>query len=71
MKIRTKLGVTYLLLSLLALLFISAFFYVYAKKIITAEVLNHLESVASIQANRVEGVIEQNDERQFVICAPA
>ena len=63
MNIRTKLSVTYLTVSLVALAFISIFIYFYVKNTLTAEVMSHLASVSSIQANRVEGIIEQNLER--------
>jgi|GEM_PF-1748773 len=63
MNIRTKLSVTYLTVSLAALAFISIFIYFYVKNTLTAEVMSHLASVSSIQANRVEGIIEQNLER--------
>ncbi|MCI0507588.1 MAG: ATP-binding protein [Gammaproteobacteria bacterium] len=63
MKIRTKLSVTYLTVSLLSLVVISVFIYLYVRQTLTAEVLSHLESVSSIQAHRVLGIIEQNLER--------
>ncbi|WP_455365125.1 sensor histidine kinase [Kaarinaea lacus] len=63
MNIRSKLSITYLTVSLVALVFISIFIYLYVKNTLTAEVLSHLESVSSIQANRVAGIIEQNLER--------
>lgn len=63
MKIRTKLGLTYLTMSFLALVFISIFLYSYFKEILTNEVLNHLESVSSIQKHRIEAIIAQNLER--------
>lgn len=63
MNIRAKLSLTYLTVSLLALTFISTFFYLYFKKSLTADVFSHLESVSSIQSNRIKGIIEQNLER--------
>ncbi|WP_455221098.1 sensor histidine kinase [Kaarinaea lacus] len=63
MNIRTKLSITYLTVSLLALLIISIFIYFYVKNTLTADVLSHLESVSFIQANRVESIIEHNLER--------
>ncbi|HEY5601507.1 MAG TPA: ATP-binding protein [Gammaproteobacteria bacterium] len=63
MKIRAKLSITYLTVSLLALVFISVFIYFYVKKTLTAEIFSHLESVSSIQTHRIQGIIEQNLER--------
>jgi ABC-type phosphate transport system auxiliary subunit len=63
MKIRTKLGLTYLTMSFLALAFISIFLYSYLKNALTKEALSHLESVSSIQKHRIESIIEQNLER--------
>jgi signal transduction histidine kinase len=63
MNIRSKLSVTFLSVSLLALAFISIFIYFYVKNTLTAEVLAHLESVSSVQSHRVESIIEQNLER--------
>lgn len=63
MNIRTKLSITYLTISLLALTIISAFIYFFVKNTLAEDVLSHLESVSFIQANRVDGIIEQNLER--------
>lgn len=63
MKIRIKLTLTYLTLSLLASIFVSTFFYFHAKSTLKTEVLNHLESVSSLQKHRIEGIVEQNLER--------
>ena len=63
MKIRAKLSLTYLTVSLSALLCMGIFIYVYVKNTLTTEVLNHLESVSSIQSHRIESIIEQNLER--------
>ncbi|MFN2304157.1 MAG: histidine kinase dimerization/phospho-acceptor domain-containing protein, partial [Anaerolineales bacterium] len=63
MKIRTKLGLTYLTMSFLALAFINIFLYSYFKNALTKEALSHLESVSSIQKHRIEAIIEQNLER--------
>ena len=63
MNIRAKLSVTYLSVSLLTLLFISIFIYVYVRDTLATEVLSHLNSVSSIQSHRVEGIIAQNLER--------
>ena len=63
MKIRTKLALTYLTVSFLALVFIGLALYAYVKRTLTSDVFNHLESVSSIQKNRIESIIEQNLER--------
>ena len=63
MKIRTKLGLTYLTVSFLALVVISTSLYVYVKNVLTNDVLNHLNSVSSIQKHRIEAIIAQNLER--------
>jgi len=63
MKIRTKLGLTYLVFSLLLLTFISTFYYVYTKSVLEEEVLDHLRSVSAIQQHRIEDIVEQNLER--------
>ena len=63
MRIRTKLAFTYLTVSLSAMVFISAFFYLYVKDVLATEVLSRLESVSSLQKHRIEGINEQNLER--------
>jgi len=63
MKIRTKLGLTYLVFSFLLLTFISAFYYTYTKSVLEKEVLDHLRSVSAIQQHRIEDIVEQNLER--------
>ena len=67
MKIRPKLTFTYLVISLVALIVTSAISYNIAKKSLTEKVLNQLESVATIQKNRLESIIEQNLERLNLI----
>ena len=63
MKIRTKLGLTYLVFSLLLLTFISVIYYNYTKSVLEKEVLEHLRSVSAIQQHRIEDMVEQNLER--------
>ena len=67
MKIRPKLTFTYLVISLIALIVTSTISYNIAKKSLTEKVLNQLESVATIQKNRLESIIEQNLERLNLI----
>jgi len=63
MKIRTKLCLTYLFISFPALVVIGVSLYSYVKKTLTSDVLNHLDSVSSIQKHRIENIIDQNLER--------
>lgn len=63
MRIRSKLILTYVGLAMVALIAISSINYFYTKQAISEHVHNHLESVASIQKNRLEGIINQNLER--------
>jgi len=63
MKIRTKLGLTYLVFSLLLLTIISMFYYTYTKSVLEKEVLEHLRSVSAIQQHRIEDIVDQNLER--------
>ena len=63
MKIRTKLGLTYLTVSFLALVAISISLYFFIKNTLTSDLLNHLESVSTIQKHRIENILQQNLER--------
>jgi PAS domain S-box-containing protein len=63
MKIKTKLLLAFLIVALVPLGVISAVSYYNAKDALTDQVLSHLESVAEIQRNRIEGIYEQNLER--------
>ena len=63
MKIRTKLGLTYLTVSFLALVVISISLYLFFKNTLTNDILNHLESVSTIQKHRIQNILEQNLER--------
>jgi PAS domain S-box-containing protein len=67
MKISTKLILAFLVISLVPLVVISIRSYLSAKEALTQEVLNHLESVATIQRNRVESIVEQNLERLSLV----
>ena len=60
MKIGMRLLLAFLLIALIPLAVISLPFYFRAKVVLTREALSHLESVAAIQRNRVESVMEQN-----------
>jgi PAS domain S-box-containing protein len=63
MKINTKLLLAFVIIALIPLGVISILSYVNAKEALTHQVLSHLESVAEIQSNRVESIVEQNLER--------
>lgn len=63
MKIRTKLALTYLTVSFLALVVIGLSLYSYIEKTLTTDALSHLQSVSTIQTHRIENIIEQNLER--------
>jgi PAS domain S-box-containing protein len=63
MKIQTKLIVSFLLLTIPLLVITNIFFYIGGKKALTHQILNHLESVASIQQHRIHDIAVQNIER--------
>lgn len=63
MKINTKLILSFLLISLVPLIIISVFSYFIAEKALSHQVLNQLESIASIQKHRIQTIIAQNFER--------
>lgn len=69
MKIRSKLILTILALSLIPLAISNCLFYFHAKKELTDDVLNHLESVASIQQARIQGIYDQNLERLRLVAS--
>ena len=63
MKIQTKLILAFLLLTFPLLVITNIFFYISEKKALTHQILNHLESVASIQQHRIHDIAAQNIER--------
>ncbi|MBU0681820.1 MAG: PAS domain S-box protein [Proteobacteria bacterium] len=63
MKIQAKLIVAFLGLSLPLLFVTNSIFYNSEKKALTHNILNHLESVASIQHHRIQDIVAQNAER--------
>ncbi len=63
MRIRTRLTIVLLLVALVPLAGVSITGYIIGRHIVTRQVLNQLESVASIQKSRVENMLRQNDER--------
>jgi len=60
MKIRTKLILAFWAVSLSFLILISLLFYSNGKKYLTRQIFNHLQSVASIQHNRIKTINQQN-----------
>ena len=67
MKINTKLILSFLLISLVPLIIISVFSYFIAEKALSHQVLNQLESIASIQKHRIQTIIAQNFERLLFV----
>jgi diguanylate cyclase (GGDEF)-like protein/PAS domain S-box-containing protein len=68
-KISSKLVTTFLLVALLPLAAGGVFFYLHVQTALTRNVFQHLESVTSIQANRLEGLLAQNLERLSLIAS--
>jgi len=69
MKIGKKLVLAFLIVSLSALIVASILSYTIAKSSITERVLDQLESVATIQKNRLGGMIDQNLERLALVAS--
>ncbi len=69
MKIGKKLILAFLIVSLSALAVAGILSYTIAKSSITERVLDHLESVATIQKNRLDGMIDQNLERLALVAS--
>jgi len=69
MKIRSKLIFAFLLLSLIPLLLTSILYYSNNKKSRTLDIINHLESVASIQQNRIQSIVFHNIERLDLVAS--
>lgn len=67
MKIKPKVTLTFLIISLVALVITSILSYFIAKNSLTRQVLNQLESVAAIQKNRLESIADQNLERLVLV----
>ncbi len=67
MKIKTKFSLTFLLIALFPLVITSILSYFIAKESLTRQVLNQLESVATIQKNRLESIVDQNLERLILV----
>ncbi len=69
MKIRSKLILAFLFSALSLVILTNGLFYVSAKKNLTRQILNHLESVASIQHHRLHGIVAQNMERWGLVAS--
>ena len=69
MKIRSKLILAFLFIALSLVILTNGLFYVSAKKNLTRQILNQLESVASIQHNRLHGIVAQNLERWGLVAS--
>ena len=67
MKIQSKLILAFLALSLPFLVVTNIIFYVSEKNALSHNILNHLESVASIQQHRIHDIAKQNAERLSLV----
>ena len=67
MKIKSKLIIAFLVISLTSLFASNILSYYSEKNTLTRHILNHLESVASIQHSRVTSIVLQNRERLALI----
>lgn len=67
MRINTKLLLAFLLISLIPFAFENGFSYVAFENINSEEVHSRLEAVASIQKNRINGILDQDLERLRII----
>lgn len=69
MRIKKKLILLFILISLLPLTFTILTTFVIAKKSLTSQVLKQLDSVATIQKHRLIGIMENNLERLSLIAS--
>ncbi len=69
MRIRSKLMLAFLAVSLPAMILISLLFYSNEQKTLTRQIFNHLESVASIQQNRIQAISDQNIVRLKLVAS--
>jgi len=67
MKIRSKLTLTFLPLTLITLVTLGSLAYFSSRNALTRQVLDNLESVAAIQKQRIESILEQNHERFLLV----
>ncbi len=69
MKIQSKLIFAFLVVSLPLLIITNIIFYGSEKKVLSRNILNHLESVASIQQHRIHEIAQQNAERLRLVAS--
>ncbi|MBL4868310.1 MAG: PAS domain S-box protein [Pseudomonadales bacterium] len=69
MSIKGKLVLTFLSVSLVSLIVSNSLLYFDRQEQATREVLNHLESVASIQRSRIQDLYQQNQERLRLVAS--
>jgi len=69
MKIHSKLILAFLFIALSLVILTNGLLYVSAKKSLTRQILNQLESVASIQHHRIRGIVAQNLERWGLVAS--
>ncbi|MFV1983684.1 MAG: PAS domain S-box protein [Thiohalomonadales bacterium] len=69
MNIKAKLILTFLSISLISIVISNSILYFHEKENATREILNHLESVASIQRTRIQGLYQQNMERLRLVAS--
>ena len=63
MKIRSKLIVYFLVISLIPLIIIGIFNYISAEQLLKKEILNKLENIATLGEKNIENVIAENLEK--------
>jgi PAS domain S-box-containing protein len=69
MKIRTKIILVFLSVTLLALATISTLAYLHAHRVLEQEVLEHLYSVVTIQKNRLEAVTANLQQHLYLVAS--
>lgn len=69
MSIRARLTLAFLAISLVPLAVVSIISWTTARRSVRAEVLDHLESVATVQAHRLEAIVNQNLERLSLVAS--
>ena len=67
MSIRARLTIAFLVISLLPLTIVSIISWVTANRAIREGVLDHVESVATIQTHRLEAIVQQDLERLSLV----
>lgn len=67
MKINRVCITAFLVLSFFSLATASVFSCSYSRKVLMKQIINHLETVASVQKSRLEGLVEQNLERLALV----